>query len=289
MPSMTVNPDFRYLLATQYGDPSGTYDFATNSRVIDLGLGDWKIAGTTVSPTANELNRADTDDKFTFLEDFEGTWLITDAGPADYFSSTAGSGATPVIATTVSASINGEVTLKSAADDGTDAANGATFTHIGLDCKANQGGLAFETRLKVDDVSETYLFVGFTDTISTTVEFPIDLEADVIVATATNACGILYDVDSTTNEFAQGGVKAGAVTLASFSGSLPVDATYVVLRVEVSATGGVRGFINGTAIAAETANAVTITTALTPAIIIGNRSANQVIATIDYWKVEQDR
>lgn len=34
---------------------------------------------------------------------------------------------------------------------------------------------------------------------------------------------------------------------------------------------------------------LTATVALTPTIVIGNRSANQVIATIDYIKVEQNR
>jgi hypothetical protein len=51
----------------------------------------------------------------------------------------------------------------------------------------------------------------------------------------------------------------------------------------------VQGFINGTAIGVPVANAVTATVALTPAIIIGNRSANQVTATIDYVWVQQNR
>ena len=86
-----------------------------------------------------------------------------------------------------------------------------------------------------------------------------------------------------------GGVKNGTDTTPAFSGSAPVDNTYVILRVEVSAAGAVQGFVNGVAIGAAVANAVTATTALTPAIVIGNRSANQVTATIDYIKVEQNR
>jgi|TARA_R100001530_G_scaffold134359_1_gene109069 hypothetical protein len=37
------------------------------------------------------------------------------------------------------------------------------------------------------------------------------------------------------------------------------------------------------------ANAITASTALTPAIVVANRSGNQVIATIDYIYVEQNR
>jgi len=37
------------------------------------------------------------------------------------------------------------------------------------------------------------------------------------------------------------------------------------------------------------AAAVTATTALTPAIVVANRSANQVIATIDYIWIAQNR
>lgn len=231
-----------------------------------------------------------TKDKFILLDDFEGTWAIGDAGPADRWSSTAGSGTSNQLATTVAASLCGEVTLKSASDDGTDAANLSTFTSIGLAYKANQGGLAVEARLKISDISEAYMFVGFTDTISTTVEAPIFLVAADIDSTATNACGVCYDVDGTTKQFFHGGVKADADTVPVYSGTAPVDATYFTVRVEVSTAGAVRGFINGVPIGTgPVANAVTVTTALTPAIFIGNRSANQVIATIDYIKVEMNR
>jgi len=52
----------------------------------------------------------------------------------------------------------------------------------------------------------------------------------------------------------------------------------------------VQGYIDGTAITGGAiADAVTITTPLTPYIAIGNRSANQVIMTLDYVYVQQDR
>lgn len=227
--------------------------------------------------------------KFVFTEDFYGTWAIGDAGPADYFSTTAGAGTGNQVATTIANSINGEVTLKSASDDGTHAQNCSTLTGINLGFKANQGGLAMETRLKLSDVSEAVLFVGFTDTISTTVELPLFLNGADIDSDATDACGVGYDVDGTTKQFFHGGVKNGTDTAPAYSGGAPADNEYFTVRVEVSKTGEVQGFINGQAIGTPVSNAVTITTALTPAIVVGNRSANQVVATIDYITVEQNR
>ena len=256
---------------------------ATTSSTAELNLLDG------VTATTSELNSVDTSSKFTLLEDFYGTWAIGDAGPADTWSTTAGSGTATAVATTVAASINGEVTLKSASDDGAHSANNSMFTGINLGFKANQGGLAIEARLKIDAITDVYLFVGFTDTISTTVECPIFLLAADLDSDATDACGVLFDTDATTDQWCHGGVKAGTDTVPAFSGTAPAAGTYVVVRVEVSAAGAVQGFINGTAIGTAVADAVTITTALTPAIVIGNRGAAQRVATIDYVRVEQNR
>jgi hypothetical protein len=226
---------------------------------------------------------------FTLFDDFTGTWVITDAGPADHWASTAGSGQAAELATTVSDSLNGEITLKSSDLDAAITANMTTFTAINLGYKANQGGLMVEARIKLSDVSEAYLFVGFTDTVSSTRECPIFLVGADIDSDADNACGVCYDVDGTTKEFFHGGVKATVDTVPVYSGSAPTDGTYFTVRVEVSATGSVTGYIDDIAIGSAVANAVTITTSLTPAIFVANRSANAVVATVDYIKVQQNR
>lgn len=246
-----------------------------------------KVDGQDVSGA--DLAAINVADKFVLFDDFYGTWAIGDAGPADTWSTTAGSGTGNQVATTVAASLGGTVTLKSASDDGAHGANFSTFTTINLGFKANSGGLAAECRVKISDVSEAYFFFGFTDTISTTVEGPIFLAAADLDSDATDACGIVYDVDATTDQWCHGGVKNGTDTTPAFSGTAPSDDTYVHLRVEVSSAGAVQGFVNGVAIGNPVANAVTATTALCGAIVIGNRSANQVTATIDYVKFEQNR
>lgn len=231
-----------------------------------------------------------TKDKYILLDDFDGTWAIGDAGPADRWSTTKGTAASAAAATTVAASLCGEVTLTSSSDDVSVANNTSTFTSIGLAYKASQGGLAVEARIKLSDVSEAYLFVGFTDTISTTLELPIFLVAADIDSDATDACGVCYDVDGTTKQFFQGGVKNGTDTVPVYSGGAPADGVYFTVRAEVSTAGAVRGYINGVPIgSAPVANAITAATAVTPAIFVSTRSANQVIATIDYIKVEMNR
>lgn len=242
-----------------------------------------------VTAVTRELNDNDTSLKFVLKEDFYGTWLISDAGPADFWSTTAGAGTGNAGAVTVANSLNGEVTIKSASDDGTHAQNGSMFTGINLGWKANQGGLAVEARLKVDAITAVAIFVGFTDTISTTVELPIFLNAADLDSDATDACGIIFDTDGTTAQWCHGGVKAGTDTTPAYSGTAPAADTYVILRVEVSAAGAVQGFVNGTAIGAAVANAVTVTTALTPCITVSNRGAAQRVLTVDYIKVEQNR
>ena len=236
-----------------------------------------------------ELRSVDLSQKFTLVEDFYGTWAIGDAGPADKWSSTAGSGTGNAVATTVANSVNGEVTLTSASDDGAHGANCSSLTGINLPFKASQGGLAMEVKVKVDDVSEAVLFVGFTDTISTTVELPIFMNAADLDSDAANACGVIYDVDATTDQFYVGGVKANTDTAPTADTAIvPTDGTYVTIRVEVDTDGVVTGYVDGVSLGSVAA-AVTTTTALTPAVVVGNRSANQVIATIDYIWVQQDR
>lgn len=247
------------------------------------------VALASVTSTTNELNDSDKSLRSVVFDDFEGTWLISDAGPADHWSTTAGAGTGNAGAVTVAASIGGLVTLKSASDDGTNAQNSSTFTSIGLAYKANSGGLAMETRIKIDAITAVALFVGFTDTISTTVELPIFLATADIDSDATDACGIIFDTDGSTAQWCHGGVKNNTDTVPAYSGTAPVADTFVVLRVEVSAAGAVQGFVNGTAIGTAVANAVTATTALTPCIVISNRGAAQRVATIDYIKVEQNR
>jgi len=229
-------------------------------------------------------------DQVQLFDDFHGVWSVAAAHIAERWGSTAGAGTGNAVATTVANSLGGEVTLQSASDDGTHAQNCSTFGGANLGWRADQGNMALEARLKISDVSEAVLFVGFSDALHTTVELPIYLLAGDIDSDADNAAGVGYDVDGSTLEFFHGGVKATADTAPVFAGVAPVDNVYFRVRVQIDNQGRVQGYINGTAIpGGRVNNAVTVTTPLSPLIVIGNRSANQVTATIDYVLVEQDR
>ena len=275
-------PTFIYNDVTYSFSPDGLLAFiAANAALTPTNI-------TGVTATVAEINDLDMSLKYVFTDDFIGTWAIGDAGPADWWSTTAGSGANTQVATTVANSLNGEVTLKSSSADDTHAANNSALTGINLGWKANTGGLAIEARLKIDAITDVYLMVGFTDTISTTVECPIFMTAADLDSDAADACGVIFDTDATVDMFTVGGVKANTDVTPVVSALAPVAATYITVRVEVSAAGAVTGYIDGVSIGS-VANAITATTALTPTIVIGNRGAAQRIATIDYIKVEQNR
>ena len=223
--------------------------------------------------------------KVFFFDDFV-------AGAIDArISSTAGSGTGNAALTVVANSTNGTATLTSASDVSSHATQASTVTLDQLNFRADQGGMAMEVRLSIDVITDVAVFVGFTDVISTTVELPVfkasasdDLDSD-----ADNAVGVGFDTQGTTDEWWHGGVKATADTAAVHSGAAPVGGTSYIIRVEVSAAGAVVGYIDDVAIGASTANAVTITTPLTPCITIANRGAATRIATVDFLYAQQSR
>lgn len=231
-------------------------------------------------PLAERLT-VDPSQKVTYFTDFLGDAL------EDELLAGVGGGTGNAVA--LSAGAGGRVSLTTASDDGDHSANGVSIGLGALDWRADQGGLAMEVRLQIDDITDVALFVGFTDTIGSTVEAPLFLAAADFDSDADNACGVVFDTDATTDEFAHGGVKATADTAPAFSGGAPTAATYVTIRVEVSAAGAVQGFIDGTAIGAAVANAVTITTPLVPIVFVHNRGAAARVALLDYVWVQANR
>ena len=270
---------------------------ASKAVILDSGedfvwptTGKLTYGGTQITADGRELNHLDTSVQSYIFEDFHGVWVDTEEEPVRNWLVGVGGGTTPIKATTVSGSLNGEVTMKSATTDGIGSAVTSLLSAANLGYKADSGGLSMGARLKLDTIVEAYIFVGFTDALASTKEEPVDFTdgSDTAIATANNACGLVFSGDATTQEFHTGGVKATSVTAAAFSGVAPVDATYIDLRVDVSAAGSVTGYINGT-VTETVANAITITTAVTPIVIVGSKDASQVIMTLDYIWAAQNR
>lgn len=268
-----------YFDGTAYIDALDLNGTSVTSTAAELNILDG------VTATATELNASDISGYITFSDDFlagalDGKW-----------SSTAGSGTGNQVLTVVANSIDGLATITTASDDGATSANCTSVTMDQLNFEADNGGLAIEARMVLDDVSEAAFFLGFTDTISTTVELPLNKSGtgDALAGDAANAAGVGYDVDGDTDQFFQGGIAASTPTAATSSGTAPSDGTYFTVRAEISAAGAVTGYVNGTAIGTATASAITATTDLTPALVVCNRSANQVIATVDYIWLQMAR
>ncbi len=247
-------------------------------------------AVSTAALSEAEVNHLDHSLQSFIMEDFLGVWVDTEEQPAKDWLVGVGNGTTPIKATTVADSINGEVTMHSATSSGAGTAVNSMFTGANLGCKAEQGGLSMEVKLKIDDIVEAYIFVGFTDAIASTKNDPISFTdgTNTPISAAADACGLVFTGDSTTQEFHTGGVKNTADTAANFSGTAPVNNTYITLRVDVSATGTVSGFIDGTA-TTPAADAITAGTAVTPVIVVGNTASAQTIMTVDYIWVAQNR
>ncbi len=279
--------------ASQAAARTYTIPDAGASASFVMTAGAQSIAGvkTFTGEPAFPVNALSPLQRFVLFDDFYGTWAIGDAGPADTWSTTEGSGGDGEVATTVANSLCGEITLKTETTATNHATDATLITGIGLPFKANQGGLMLEARLKLDAITNVGLFVGFTDTISTTVEMPLYMASasDTVLSDADNAVGVGFNTGSLTDQFFHAGVKATVDTAAVFSGGAPTAATYFTVRVEVSAAGAVTGYIDGTAIGTAVADAVTITTALTPCIALVNLGAAQRIATVDYIYAQMNR
>lgn len=198
-----------------------------------------------------------------------------------------GSGTGNAVAISIGA--GGRAEIKTSSADAAIGANGSSLGLGALNWRADQGGLFMEARLQIDNIAAVMIFVGFTDTLGSTVEAPIFLNGADIDSDATNACGVIFDTDGTTAQWCHGGVKADVDTAPAYNGAAPSAATYYTVRVEVSAAGAVQGFINGVAIGTPVANAVTITTPLVPQIFVANRGGAVRNVLVDYMLVQGNR
>lgn len=183
----------------------------------------------------------------------------------------------------------GRVQIKSASNDGLDAANISSLGLGSLSYRADAGGLVLEARIQLDAITDVAIFIGFTDALPSTIEMPVFLVAGDIAGTAADACGVLFDTDGTTAQWCHGGMENGTDTTPAFSGTAPTAATWHKVRVEVSADGAVQGFIDDVAIGEAVDSAVTITAPLCPILVVNNRGAAARNLLVDYLKVQQNR
>lgn len=187
------------------------------------------------------------------------------------------------------AQLNGVVRATTGAGAGASMAVNGVQIDSALNYQANKGALVFETKLKLSAITTIAVFVGLTNQVAA-LQAPIIGAGggDTFTANAADACGFIFDTTMTTAKWWAQGVKATVQGTAVNSTAAPVAATFDVIRLEVSATGTLTAYLNGTALAT-IANAVTITVPLSPVITAFTRAAGSATVDVDYIRVSQAR
>jgi hypothetical protein len=159
-----------------------------------------------------------------------------------------------------------------------------------LQWQASNGGLTFQTRIKISRITLAYIFVGFTDLV--TVEAPVIASgtADGITTNASDAVGFMFDTGSTSDTWFLVGVAGNTDATKQVITSAPVADDYVTLRIEVTAAGAATFYINGSQVGSQMSGAVTAGTDLTPCVYASNTDGTSALTLdVDYIHVSMDR
>jgi len=213
--------------------------------------------------------------------------FLGDALLGQYDSAKGSDGSAAVAA--INVQTGGVCRLASGAGAGGTIAANASSLGMELNWKANQGGLRLETRIKVDAITAVQIFIGFHDTKpSGTLEIPFSMASDVVTSNGTDSVGFLFDTGADVDHWHLLGVKANTDATPVTTALAPVAATFAVLRLDVSPAGKGDFWINDQHVGS-VSNAVTITTALTPLLLVSALGAAQRNLDIDFLRVRGDR
>ena len=249
------------VLRSIYGQYFGTVD---DFRVMAQ-------QGVITGPWGNQMPVGDTNNVVIF-DDFEGatllgTWAVnkgTDAGAANFAVNPATSGT--VRGTT-------GATTSTMAGSGIIITSELNFKAQGAAAVAAGNNLEFNTRLKVDVITNQVVFVGLTN--AKTLQLPIQGSGagNAFTANANDAVGFVFDTTMTNPAWWLIGAKAGVLAAGQSSALNPVAATYAQFAVSVDQLGNATFFYNGLQIGVTMANAITPTVAVTPVVAAFNRTA----------------
>jgi hypothetical protein len=180
--------------------------------------------------------------------------------------------------------IGGVLRITTGNDDGNDVVlpdlSGVTSY---LNWQAANGDLVMQARVKISRITETYMFVGFTDLI--TIEAPAVASGtlDGVTTGADDVVGFVFDANFATSPTVWHLVGSAATVDATpqvVSGYAPVADDYQTLRIEVTAAGVATFFINGRQVGTAMTGAVTPAVDLTPAVYASNTDGT-VAATME--------
>lgn len=207
----------------------------------------------------------------SYWDDFQGSPTGTWPANANWmYPATVGTG-TEVIGITAAA--NGTLTATTGGTSG----NGA-YQYLGLNWIANQGGIYYIARAKVNTITSAKLELGLTDSITN--EGIVNAKATP-TWTATDAVGWCFDTSHNGSmDFMS--VKAGT-TGANIAG-FTMDTNYHIYEIVVGIAGQVEGFVDGQNVGGAVAG-VTATVALGPEMGCTTRTATLRTGTWDYQGV----
>jgi hypothetical protein len=158
------------------------------------------------------------------------------------------------------------------------------------------GGTVFETRVSFDQITGTSWGFGLGDTLANATEvanFKVNSGTVTDNAGIADAVSFVFSTDATTAQWQACSTNTSVVGNSAAEEALgyaPVANTYVVLRIEVDATGDVRFYIDGNLV--ETRTTAVATTALLIPYIWGDSADDADVATdvhIDYILFESNR
>lgn len=160
-----------------------------------------------------------------------------------------------------------------------------------LQYQASNGGLSFQTRIKLSAITTCYVFVGFTD-LAASLEAPIESanSANTLTSNATDAVGFMFDTRMTDDKWWLVGVKTDVDATHQNTGFAPVADDYETLRVDVGSDGSAVFFRNGVQVGTKMVDAIATAPDLTPTICVSKTSvAASMTAEVDYVHVSMNR
>ena len=243
------------------------------------GIREWVCVSAGTPGTFHAVTIEDFKNKIVLEDDFIGPTLNSNK-----WTAITGSGASAAVQ---SAQLRGNCYIESAnTNPGVTAADASGFVSS-AQWRASNGGLVFEARAYIDDVTNVTAFLGFTDT--TALERPTESNGTTgQTPAATDCVGFLFDTNHNTDEWLAVGVKAGSGTTPVTCGA-PANSTFEDFRIEVDTSGHATFYIDGVEVA-YVENAVTASTLMTPTVIVMERAVAAVRAMrVDYLRVEMWR
>lgn len=182
----------------------------------------------------------------------------------------------------------GTIFLDAGDGDGSIAEDGSQII-LAIPIQAGSGGLEFEARVQLEDITGCSVNIGLTDV--TTLEEPFSIATDTITSVATDAVAFVFDTAADEQEWYLCGVANDVDSTDNVnSGVAPEDDTWQTLRGVINASGNAEMFIDNVSVGT-LAGAVTADVNLYLTVTICGDGANAVAVglTIDYLKLKSNR